>query len=341
MATLMRASRELFRRSPDDRLPDFPALVQHCRRQMDEAAEIWLPPGQLKTSVLDSDRLMLAGGDGAYSMNDWSFSQLCRLAGVTKETVNRLTATTASKVFAETLPRGNKPLQLFAQGESLRSIHPASYTRLYNAQVLDVVGQYATDFQPPPEGFNGATGLYAGEQDMFCFLIDPGGWTEIDGEAYAPGFFVWNSEVGCRSIGIETFWFQAICQNHIVWDATEVVEFTRKHTTNVHESLAAIGRIIEELAAKRDLRRDRFAAVLRQAMETRLGEEVDEVVSLLGEKGIPRKLAKTATELARQEGRFTLFSVVDALTRLSRALVNAGDRTQLDQRIGRLLMLAA
>ena len=57
MATLMRASRELFRRSPDDRLPDFPALVQHCRRQMDEAAEIWLPPGQLQTSVLDSDRL--------------------------------------------------------------------------------------------------------------------------------------------------------------------------------------------------------------------------------------------------------------------------------------------
>ena len=68
------------------------------------------------------------------------------------------------------------------------------------------------------------------------FLVDPLGWTEIDGEAFAPGFYAWNSEVGRRSIGIETFWFQAVCQNHIVWDAVEVVEFSRKHTANVHEA---------------------------------------------------------------------------------------------------------
>ena len=75
--------------------------------------------------------------------------------------------------------------------------------------------EFAVDFQPPPKGFNGATGLYAGEQDMFCFLLDPAGWAEIDGEAFAPGFFVWNSEVGKATVGISTFWFQAICQNHV------------------------------------------------------------------------------------------------------------------------------
>ena len=61
---------------------------------------------------------------------------------------------------------------------------------------------------------NGATGLYCGEQDLFVFLIDPVGWAEIDGEAFAPGFFVWNSEVGKRSVGIQTFWFQQVCANH-------------------------------------------------------------------------------------------------------------------------------
>lgn len=50
----------------------------------------------------------------------------------------------------------------------------------------------------------GATGLYCGEQDLFCFLIDPAGWIEIGEEAFAPGFFVWNSEVGRRSLGIST-----------------------------------------------------------------------------------------------------------------------------------------
>ena len=43
-----------------------------------------------------------------------------------------------------------------------------------------------------------STRLYCGEQDLFAFMIDPTGWAEIDGEALAPGFFVWNSEVGKR-----------------------------------------------------------------------------------------------------------------------------------------------
>src|SRR4029079_4004558 len=72
---------------------------------------------------------------------------------------------------------------------------------------------------------------------MFAFLIDPAGWTEIGGDAFAPGFFVWNSEVGRRSLGVQTFWFQAVCQNHIVWDAVDVFEFTRKQRANVHEKL--------------------------------------------------------------------------------------------------------
>ena len=130
-------------------------------------------------------------------------------------TNNRLTPDTADRVLRETLPRGNKPLQLFGQIGHTRSIHPPSYQRLYNADVLAVVDEFATDFEPPPQGMNGATGLYAGEQDMFCFLIDPAGWAEIGGEAFAPGFFVWNSEVGGRSVGVQTFWFQAVCQNHV------------------------------------------------------------------------------------------------------------------------------
>ena len=53
----------------------------------------------------------------------------------------------------------------------------------------------------------------------------PSGWVEIGNQNFAPGFFVWNSEVGKRSVGIQTFWYQSICQNHIVWDAVEVIDF--------------------------------------------------------------------------------------------------------------------
>jgi hypothetical protein len=263
---------------------------------------------------------------------------LCRLSGVAKETVNRLSPDTATRVFAETLPQGPKPLQLFTLGGQLRSIHAASYTRLHNAELLDVVNEVAGDFQPPPAGFNGATGLYGGEQDMFCFLIDPAGWTEIDGEPFAPGFFLWNSEVGCRSVGIETFWFQAICANHIVWDATEIVEFSRKHTANVHEALGDIRQAIEMLVRKRDERRDGFVKAVKTAMQTRLGDDAEEVQKVLSQNGVARGMAKEALDMA--QGRFTIFAMVDALTRIARTMVNAGERLTIDQKAAQLLTLA-
>ena len=196
----------------------------------------------------------------------------------------------------------------------------------------------ADGFEPPPAGLGGATGLYCGEQDMFCFLIDPGGWTEIGGEAFAPGFFLWNSEVGRRSLGIQTFWFQAICQNHLVWDAVEVVEFKRKHTTNVRDSLVEIRRIVGDLVARRDERRDGFSRAIDKAMRTQLGDDADDVLKILRQRGINAKMANEAIDLA--QGRFTIFAMVDALTRLAGRIRNAGDRFEVDQRTGSLLALA-
>ena len=142
------------------------------------------------------------------------------------------------------------------------------------------------------------------------------------------GCFVWNSEVGRRSLGIQSFWFQAICRNHIVWDATEIVEFTRKHTANVHEGLGEIRRIIESLVAMRDARRDSFVRVLSKAMETTLGTDAASVAKELAGHGIPANLARDAIEIARQQGRFTIFALVDALTRLTQKQTYVGDRTR-------------
>jgi hypothetical protein len=220
-----------------------------------------------------------------------------------------------------------------------------------------MIREFATDFQPPqrggisrrtevddipfepdPEPATG-TGLYAGEQDMFCFLIDPLGWAEIGDQAFAPGFFVWNSEVGRRSVGIQTFWFQAICQNHIVWDAVEVVEFSRKHTANVHESVKTIRTTIERLVETRDQRRDGFASLIKKSMQTSLGPDAESVLKTLHAHGIGKAVAKRAVEIGRRRGLFTIFSMIDALTRLSSDLKHAGDRVEADEKAGRLLAL--
>jgi hypothetical protein len=342
MSNLTRAHFELFRRSPDECFSSLRELGEHCRGQKEKSFDRWHLPQSIRPRALAHDRLVLeAGADGAFAMNAWSFGQLCQLAKVSKDTVNRLSAETAARVFEETLPAGKKPLQLLTEGEALRSVHGTAYTRLHNADLVPILHEFATDFGPPQKAMNGGTGLYCGEEDMFVFLIDPLGWVEIEGEAFAPGFFLWNSEVGKRSLGVQTFWFQAVCQNHIVWDAVEVIEFARKHTANVHESLSEIRRIIEALVQKRDERRDGFAKVVRKAMETRLGDDAEEVAEVLAKAGIGHALGKRALEIARDQGRFTIFALVDALTRLSGEMKHAGDRTEADQKAGRLLELAA
>ena len=340
MTNLSRASAELFKRSPDERFETLDDLHRHCREEKRASEDRWHLPQKVQLRQLEATMGLALGDDGEFRLNDWSFGQLCKLANVGKETVNRLSPITASQVLMETLPAGRKPLQVLTTQDRIRAIHTASYTRLHNSELIQMVQETAVGFAPPHKGFNGGTGLYCGEQDMFAFLIDPTGWTEIEGENFAPGFFIWNSEVGRRSVGIQTFWFQAICSNHIVWDAIEVVEFSRKHTANVHDALGEIRRGIDDRVAKRDSRSDQFYTAMQKAMRERLGDDAEAVLKKLTEHGISRALAKQATEIAAAQGRFTIFSLVDALTKLTGKVQWIGERTDADQKVSSLLTLA-
>ena len=84
MANLTMASRELFRRSPDERLETIPELAQFCQRLKQESLDRWHLPGTMQPRVHDMQLQLALGSDGAFLMNDWSFGQLCRLAGVSR-----------------------------------------------------------------------------------------------------------------------------------------------------------------------------------------------------------------------------------------------------------------
>ena len=341
MTNLKRASNQLFSRPEDERFPDFPSLYDHCANAKADSQVHWKSPTEV-IPVSSQGRLGLKlSDDQEFKLNDWSFTQACSLASVNRETVNRLKTDTAAQVLLETMPMGEKPVQVLTKAERVRSLHGASYTRLFDIDVLRLVMDEADDFTPPPIGFNGATGLYAGEQDMFAFMIDNDSWVDIGGEDFAPGFFIWNSEVGRRTVGIETFWFQRICGNHIVWDATEVVSYKRKHTANA-DSLDEMRTILRELVGKRDERKDAFASGIARSMKTSLGSTAEDATKALSGFGIGVAHIKKAVEsMTDTRGDFTVFGAVDALTRISRQIVNAGDRAAYDAKIGSILSLAS
>ena len=157
MATLTRAHQELFRRTPDECFPSFDSLYKKCADDHIASDDLWSRPQDVEIS---HDLTLCVDGSSAFNLTDWSFSQLCRMAGVSRDTINRLSAKTASQAFEETLPHSDKPLQLLTTGEHIRSIHGASYTRLWNVELLDMVKEYASDFQPPQVAMDGiSTGL--------------------------------------------------------------------------------------------------------------------------------------------------------------------------------------
>jgi hypothetical protein len=150
-----------------------------------------------------------------------------------------------------------------------------------------------------------------------------------------------NSEFDRRSLGISTFWFQAVCRNHIVWDAIEVLEFKRKHTGNIAESLLEIRRLIEDLTAKRDARRDGFNRTIIKAMETNLGSTMDDATKTILKEGLPKDAVTKALQRLSLEGKpFTLWNLVDALTHENVGVAYAGDRLEADVKIAKLLTLA-
>tara|TARA_R110002073_G_scaffold154858_10_gene310120 strand:- start:814 stop:1842 length:1029 start_codon:yes stop_codon:yes gene_type:complete len=342
MTNLKKASYQLFSRPEDERFPDFDSLYEHCTSSQKDSQVHWKSPAQVIPVAIQGNLGLKLTGDYGYTLNDWSFGQACSIASINKETVNRLSTETAVQVLLETMPAGEKPMQVLTKAGKVRSIHGASYTRLYDCDVLDIVMDEASNFTPPPVGFNGATGLYAGEQDMFAFMVDNESWVDIDGEQFAPGFFIWNSEVGRRTVGIETFWFQRICGNHIVWEATEVVSYKRKHTANVADALGEMRLILRQLVDKRDQRKDAFAHAIKQSMNTSLGSTPEDAAKALTGFGIGVGHIKTAVEtMSTQSGSFTVFGAVDALTRISRQIANAGERAAYDSKIGTILSLAS
>jgi hypothetical protein len=169
-------------------------------------------------------------------------------------------------------------------------------------------------------------------------VLDPTGWVEVEDQAFAPGMFLWNSEVGRRTVGISTFWTQAVCGKHLIDSSRDAAETEWKHTSKVSEALSGIRRAILMLVGRCDQRKDDFGKIVRRAMAEKLGDDAEEVVKELAKQGFQQRLSREAVRLTLEAGRrFTVFNVVNALTRLAREIPFAGDCTGADEKASQLL----
>ena len=336
MTNHSRSCHRLFRRAPDSRFATFDDLAFHCRQVRHTSRYCWETPARL--TITRDLKLVIA--DAELALNDWSFGQLCGLAGLDKGTLNRLTPRMASQVLQRMLPPTDRPWEILATWGTVRAIHALSYAPLWNNELISVLREFAALWRPPLPNSLESSNLFCGEQDMFCFLIDSAGSVEIENEEFVPGVVAWNSEVGRRPLGIQAFWYQRGCRNHLLWDPLFTVPRVRKHIGDVRQGLDQIGRVIEALERRRSERRDEFVRVVRKAQRLRLGRQGDEVLLRLLNLGVAPRLARRALDSTLSEGRLTIFGVAEALTRLSQSQTYVAERTALDTMAASLLALA-
>lgn len=189
----------------------------------------------------------------AYRPSHHAFSQLAQLAGAPAGYLRDLPAAMASDClnYGLHVNRDVAEIGLLLQrnGDStLRAATGPNYGRIWDSEIVrtltDLYGDGLTgrfrvpgEFGQRVEVTKDNTTLYAGDRDMFVFLTDEENRIEIpnrrDGQSgsLARGFLVYNSEVGSRSFGIETFLFDYVCMNRIIWGATNHQTFRMRHTS--------------------------------------------------------------------------------------------------------------
>lgn len=123
MVNLVKASRELYRREPDECYKSFADLRDFCCSQREQSGEHWCKPQSvIPIAKENSVAIQLEIGE-EFELNDHSFRQLTRLCGVSSDTLNRLSPRTAAIALEETLPNADRPIQFLSGQPTMRSIH--------------------------------------------------------------------------------------------------------------------------------------------------------------------------------------------------------------------------
>jgi hypothetical protein len=153
MSNLTRAHHELFQRSPDERFASLRNCKNTANRKGNFSSDCWHLPQSLEPKAVDDRLTVRLGDDGAFLMNDWSFSQLCRLSGVTKGTFNRLSPRHRQPGFAarRCRPRTSRSSSWRLERREVdarRGLHPA----VECGPAGCCCSEFATNFQPPPDG---------------------------------------------------------------------------------------------------------------------------------------------------------------------------------------------
>lgn len=371
-STLTACSTQWMSRPDDERFTSLPEMHQHFTALRDRSAGKAVSSRRLNFSPDPANPrtgLIVEGQNGiGATMTHWSFGQMAGLAGAPAGYLRTLPAPMAADCLNYgvqharsvedvgvliTQEENREPYQTHRH-ITLRAATGPNYGRVWNADItgelMNRFGDGRTgDFRVPGEfgeeveiGKHNTT-LYGGDRDMFVFLADEKNRIEMPNRrngqngSLARGFFVWNSEVGSKSIGVAFFLFDFVCMNRIVWGVQGYTERRMRHTISAPDRWAEeVTPIVEEYA-------ESSAKPIEQVLQAAQAKKLDKVDDFLANRFGARMVAKLHETHEREEGRpvETVWDATTAATAIAREMPNQDARVELERKGGELLDLVA
>lgn len=373
MSTLTMANQQWSTRPADQRfasLEDLHSAVSRYREMSREAKGMQLNGLRAAVAIQDghSVRKLLPGEDttqaepvlvgqtGTQSQfTHYSFGQVARRIGAPAQYLRELPAPLAVANLnygLSTLSDDETGNLMFAQNGSLRlrSALTDSYRRIWNSDItsrLLTLTRQQPEWQPAPAAFDGSRGLYASDADMFAFLVDNDRriFEQGPGGGLGRGFFVWNSEVGDRSFGIMTFFYEYVCGNHRVWGAEGVQELRIRHVGNADERAFQQLRVELRKYADSSTHDDELKVASMRRMQ--LGATKDEVLDAVFklDTGLSKaRLSAAYVTAEEEEAKYgnprSVWGYTGGLTQLARDLPNTSDRVAMERAASKIMAVA-
>lgn len=386
---ILKAEKQWANRPADERFRTLAEMVAACKSYADSSVGSTVRFGDLRVEARGNEIFLLGKENIPAQLTHYSFGQMAQRVKAPAGYLRNLPPTLAAQNLNHGLkyqrdPDDSAKVLLHKNGGYLaRCFTSAKYQRIWNYEIgkrlvhLEHDG-WRTAPGRPPHGYKGETwiateadclrsngilsvkpgdriapaGIYASDRDMFVFLVNEGNPIANPASPDCPlhrGFFVWNSEVGDKSFGIMTFFYDAICGNHIVWGATNVCEMRVRHVGSARGR--AFGRLSLQLKQYADSSVNEDEAKILKAQTYELGTTKEQTLDALM-KFITKKRVTVLNEsklneayaIAETTPRYgnpnTPWAVAQGITEISQRTEHASDRVNMDRAAGQLIEMA-
>jgi hypothetical protein len=331
-------------------------------------------------ALVQNDELAIAGQSSAPArFSHYAFGQFAGSIGAPAGYLRQLPAATVAECInvgiAKSTDKTDRDLLFHKNGGlTLRACLSSRYDRVWDDDVCRMLerlqgwqapaGRWvsgekrlatAADILPGQINISegdeiGPSGLYASDHDMFAFLVAPDRVISDGGSgSLMRGIFVRNSEVGDASLSVTFFLMQAVCGNHIVWNATGVHEIRVRHLgegtlTRAFRGFEAELRKYHDSAAEEE---KGIVAARKLVLGNSKEEVLDALVKYAKTHSIPlsrQRFAEAHDTAVDHEDWYgnprTLWANIAGLTQASQKTEYADDRAVIDRSAGKLMMMA-